>query len=451
MNQNHFPENVGIVGLSVYFPKRSVRQEDLESYMHVTKGKHTVGLGQQAMSFVGDREDIVSISMSCVYNILEKYQIDPKDIGRLEVGTETIIDKSKSVKTYLMQLFQASGNFDVEGVDNKNACYGGTNAFFNAVNWIESSSWDGRLALVVAADIAVYEKGPARPTGGCGAIAILVGPNAPLVLERGLRGSYFDHVFDFYKPNLTSEYPVVDGGFSIECYLRALDNCYQIYREKYEKVTGEKFTLDNMDHIIFHSPYNKLVQKALARIYYNDFKADEKNEKYSTLQKFIHLDQKSSILDRELQYELVNITRQIYIDKVEPSTLLSKELGNLYCGSLWGGLVSLFSTESNLEGKRISLFSYGSGLASSMFSFKVLEGYETLINDVNLTLSRRIFVDPIEFEVSLALRESKVMSKNYMPEEALDTLFYGSFYLERVDEYGRRYYNHLPSLEKPKL
>lgn len=63
--------------------------------------------------------------------------------GRLEVGTETIIDKSKSVKSVLMKLFEDSGNFDVEGIDTTNACYGGTNALFNALSWVESSSWDG--------------------------------------------------------------------------------------------------------------------------------------------------------------------------------------------------------------------------------------------------------------------------------------------------------------------
>ena len=47
------------------------------------------------------------------------------------------------------------------------------------------SSRAGRFALVVAADIAVYASGNARPTGGAGAVAMLVGPNAPLVFERG--------------------------------------------------------------------------------------------------------------------------------------------------------------------------------------------------------------------------------------------------------------------------
>lgn len=119
-----------------------------------------------------------------VSGLLEKFNIDPKSIGRIEVGTETIIDKSKSVKTTLMDLFAESGNFDIEGIDSKNACYGGTAALFNAINWVESSSWDGRNAIVVSGDIAVYAEGAARPAGGAGACAILIGPNAPVVFDR---------------------------------------------------------------------------------------------------------------------------------------------------------------------------------------------------------------------------------------------------------------------------
>ena len=39
--------------------------------------------------------------------------------------------------------------------------------------------------MVIAADIAIYAEGNARPTGGAGAIAMLIGPNAPLYMEQG--------------------------------------------------------------------------------------------------------------------------------------------------------------------------------------------------------------------------------------------------------------------------
>jgi 3-hydroxy-3-methylglutaryl CoA synthase len=41
-----------------------------------------------------------------VKSLLEKYDISPERIGRLEVGSETVIDKSKAIKTSLMQLFE---------------------------------------------------------------------------------------------------------------------------------------------------------------------------------------------------------------------------------------------------------------------------------------------------------------------------------------------------------
>jgi len=50
---------------------------------------------------------------------------------------------------------QKNGNTDIEGVDSSNACYGGTAALLNCVNWVESNSWDGRYGLVVCTDSAV--------------------------------------------------------------------------------------------------------------------------------------------------------------------------------------------------------------------------------------------------------------------------------------------------------
>src|ERR1700738_2398998 len=55
------------------------------------------------------------------------------------------------------------------------------------------------------------------------------------LLKVGMQSTHMEHVYDFYKPDLTSEYPIVDGHFSITCYTRSLDKCYQAYNAKYEK------------------------------------------------------------------------------------------------------------------------------------------------------------------------------------------------------------------------
>ncbi|KAI5894545.1 hydroxymethylglutaryl-coenzyme A synthase [Schizophyllum commune H4-8] len=126
------PKDVGVLALDIYFPYWCV--SELEDYDGVSKGTYTIGLGQEYMAFTDDREDTHSFALNAVCGLLEKYNIEPNSIGRLEVGTETIVDKSKSVRTAIMDLFTDAGNLDVEGVDLKNACYGPTAALFNAIN-----------------------------------------------------------------------------------------------------------------------------------------------------------------------------------------------------------------------------------------------------------------------------------------------------------------------------
>lgn len=123
-------ENVGILAMELYFPSQYVDQTELEQFDGVSTGKYTIGLGQRKMSFCSDREDIQSLSITALQRLIERNNLNLHDIGRLEVGTETIIDKSKSVKTFLMTLFEKVGATDVEGIDTTNACYGGTAALF---------------------------------------------------------------------------------------------------------------------------------------------------------------------------------------------------------------------------------------------------------------------------------------------------------------------------------
>ncbi|CAI5509951.1 unnamed protein product [Closterium sp. Naga37s-1] len=389
-------------------------QTELEVHDGVSAGKYTIGLGQDEHGFCCDQEDVISMSLTAVQRLLENNGIDASRIGRLEVGTETVIDKSKSIKTAIMTLFEASGNADVEGVDSCNACYGGTAALLNSVNWVEGSSWDGRFAIVVAVDSAVYAEGPARPTGGAGAVAMLVGPDAPLAMESGLAGSYAAHAYDFYKPKLASEYPVVDGKLSQTCYTKALDHCYQRFCEKYAKKHGSAFSLGDTESVVFHSPYNKLVQKSLARLVFNDVKRGVSSSylgagEADALQPFVGLDEEKSLTDRDLEKTAMRVAGPVYSSKVGPTTLVGKRVGNMYCASLYGSLASLLAQQGQqLEGRRILLFSYGSGLMSTLFSLTVRQAADpfslatlTTHLDVHQLLESRTKVLPPLQAVSL--------------------------------------------------
>ncbi len=351
--------------------------------------------------------------MTAVSKLLKNYNVDPNSIGRLEVGTETILDKSKSVKTVLMQLF--GENTNIEGVDTINACYGGTNAVFNTVNWIESSAWDGRDAIVVAGDIALYAKGNARPTGGAGAVALLIGPDAPITIEPGLRGTYMQHAYDFYKPDLTSEYPYVDGHYSVNCYTKALDAAYRDYCKREARFSGSangqangngaadpksfKTSLDRFDYLAFHSPTCKLVQKSYARLLYHDYLADPDSAAFAEVSPELRdMDYEKSLTDKGVEKTFMGLTKKRFQERVSPSIQVATLCGNMYCASVWGGLASLVShiDSETLQGKRIGLFSYGSGLAASFMSFRVRGSVETISNvlDIPARLEARRRVPP---------------------------------------------------------
>lgn len=337
-------------------------------------------------------------------SLLQKYSIDPKSIGRLEVGTETLLDKSKSVKSVLMQLFQPSGNTNIEGVDTVNACYGGTNALFNAINWVESSAWDGRDAIVCAGDIALYKKGNARPTGGAGCVAMLVGADAPLVLEPGKRGSYMQHAYDFYKPDLTSEYPYVDGHYSVKCYTEAVDACYKAYNEREATLHDQGLTngvrtpteegataIDRFDHVLFHAPTCKLVAKSYARLLYNDYLSSPGNPAFESIPKEVqNVDYETSLSDKNIEKTFIGLSKKKFLQRVQPGIQVPTMCGNMYCASVYGSLCSLLTNvgSESLRGKTLGFFSYGSGLASSFFSAKVVGDVSEMV--VNLRLQERL-------------------------------------------------------------
>eukprot|EP00316_Scyphosphaera_apsteinii_P011947 CAMPEP_0119305214 /NCGR_PEP_ID=MMETSP1333-20130426/6262_1 /TAXON_ID=418940 /ORGANISM="Scyphosphaera apsteinii, Strain RCC1455" /LENGTH=416 /DNA_ID=CAMNT_0007308247 /DNA_START=27 /DNA_END=1274 /DNA_ORIENTATION=- len=401
--------NVGILAIECYFPKRYVPQTALEA-ADGCEGKYTIGLGQEALALFDDREDVGSLLLNALANLLEKYGIEPASVGRLEVGTETLIDKSKSIKTALLKhLFE--GCTDVEGVTSTNACYGGTAALLNSVAWVESSSWDGRFAIVVCGDIAVYAPGPARPTGGGGAIAMLIGPDAPLCVS-GLRATHAVEVYDFYKPRGDTEYATVDGKLSQAAYLSAVDHCYAGLKKKQQLTRG----IDSFDYVCMHSPYNKLVQKGFARILYVDFADSPELEEFSgDAQRWRGVPAEATLNDRDTEKCFVGLSKQRFATKCSPSDSISRQIGNSYTAAVYMNLLSLVcNVSSGLEGKRIMMFSYGSGAVATAFtimartptngSFTLARIAETA--NVSERLAARTAVDVETLNSALGLREA---------------------------------------------
>jgi len=444
--------NVGILAMEVYFPSSYVTQPDLEVAFGVSAGKYTIGLGQESMAFTGDQEDINSVALTVVHNLLEKYSISPNEIGRLEIGTESLVDKSKSTKTVLMKLFEESGNTNVEGATVVNACYGGTAALLNALSWVDSSAWDGRFAVVVAADIAVYAAGPARATGGCGAVAMLVGRNAPLQFDMRSRTTYASDVWDFFKPVLDSEYPVVNGAHSQTCFLTALDDCYTRFVTKSKDVRAREISVKNTDYFVFHAPYNKLVQKSFARLVYQDMLAGALDA--AAIEQWKTVPAKETYEDKGLEAALKKASEPLYKEKVALATEVSRQTGNTYTASVWMNLSNLVSElGAGLSDKRVVLFSYGSGALASMMT---IQPSATVDNErfslariqsvlrISERLANREKLTPADLDAALTAREVSHGVVPFKPTFLTDRLLPGTYFLESISANHERFYKRKP-------
>uniref|UniRef100_A0A7S4SVQ3 Hydroxymethylglutaryl-CoA synthase n=2 Tax=Ditylum brightwellii TaxID=49249 RepID=A0A7S4SVQ3_9STRA len=462
---------IGILAIETYTSHQYVLQSELETHEHVSPGKFTIGLGQKGIALTGDREDINSICLTAVHNLLEKYDIDVTDVGRVEVGTETLVDKSKSTKTVLMDLFP--NNTDIEGATIVNACYGGTAALLNAFLWCDSNAYNGKYAIVVAGDIAAYDKGPARPTGGMGAVALLIGRDAPLTIDLRQRVTHASHVWDFYKPDPSKETPVVDGVLSQVCYYQALEDVYTRFCDVMS--SGDVFGLKDYGvdtakdtYFCFHAPYNKLVQKSFGRLCFLDARrrfhsttaADDEED--DELKPYLTKPLEETYTDKTLEKILKNKSSTMFHEKMKDANYAGQWIGNTYTGSVFFGLASLIDRLGGGDGgdlsvgKSIVMFSYGSGALASMYRLQVREtttskhakfSIPKMSSTLQLTqrLESRQKVAANELDLALNTRaEMHHVGAPYTPVYPTEgRLLPGTYYLKEIDGQWRRFYERI--------
>jgi hydroxymethylglutaryl-CoA synthase len=115
-----------------------------------------------------------------------------------------------------------------------------------------------------------------------------------------------------------------------------------------------------------------------------------------------------------------HIGKSEWQSKCERNLYLAKNLGNIYTGSLYNGLLSLLGQGMpveeggeglDLRGKKVMLFSYGSGCAASMFMVRVSNtsgwDYQKVIRPTlfKSRLESRVRVGPEEYDQWMAARE----------------------------------------------
>ena len=365
--------NVGLSDIAIYVPPYYLPHEELAAAHGVPKEKYNIGLGNQNMAIVPDWEDIVSMAANAGQEVLEKSGTDPEDIQSLIVSTESGVDHSKPVASFVQGLLKIGTRCRV--YDIKNACYGGTAGLVDSIERMSHTAKSPRKSLLIMADVARYGFGTlGEPTQGAGAVAMLLEKNPRLCsVDTSLNGVFSKDVFDFWRP---IGYPVpfvAPGKLSIEWYLTALEGALSDFRSNAGIEQGK--LMDYLDYVIYHMPFTNMARKAHRRL--------------------IEVEYRGS--DLETQEEIFNKT---FSSKVAPGLMGAREVGNIYTGSLYMGLISLLENErEKIEGKRIGLFSYGSGCMG-----------EFLVYHANTKLGK--IIDSLHFKDQLDKRK-KITFEEY--------------------------------------
>src|ERR1700687_3833856 len=212
---------VGIDQLGVYVPRYVCARDTRAAARGVAPEKIRVGLGARQMAVAPPWEDTVTLAANAAARLFAQRQGSPDESGLLVVATETAVDHAKPASIFLHELLGVPAN--CRTFELKHACYSGTAAVMVAAEWIRSGAARGRKALVVATDIARYDlHSSAEFTQGAGAVAMVLSERPRLLAIDPVSGVFAKNVYDFWRP-LDRREALVDGKFSLDCYLDALD------------------------------------------------------------------------------------------------------------------------------------------------------------------------------------------------------------------------------------
>ena len=442
-------KKIGVDAISYYVPSIYLSIENLSNHRDLDYQKLNKGLGLEKMAIADSNEDPSSFAANALIDLFEKNKINPKEIGRIYMGTESALDASKPSATYATDLVEkyftekfgerCLRNCDV--TDMTFACIGGVDALQNTIDWISRNP--EKKAIVVASDLSKYElNSSGEYTQGAGAIALLISENPSILAIDNIWGIATKSENDFFKPrrtfdkkdlindiinklklnisnnefeNLFSEsefwnnnseiievfkdQPVFDGQYSNSCYIDRMQEAFT----HFEQIKKTDF-LNEWNHIIFHLPYAYHGRRMIFNNWLNWMKKDVK---YEHLLDEVGSDQDEMFTKKAYKS---NQYQNFIENKIAPGEKASSSIGNLYSASVFMSLLSMlnfhFDNKNEIVDDKVGFISYGSGSKAKIFQAEVQLGWKDKIKSSKLFESLKHRKE-ITFEEYQDLHKSK--------------------------------------------
>ena len=437
----------GIEAASFHVPSLYLEIKDLAEKRNIEPAKLEKGLGLHKMAFPDVHEDAATFAAEALLKLIRDYNLNPKEISRIYLGTESALDAAKPTATYAMQMvetvlekdFGARCFKNCDVVDMTFACVGAVDALQNCLDFCRANP--GKKAVVVASDYAKYElESSGEYTQGGGAVALLLSDNPQLLEIENVYGVATESVFDFFKPrrvalksdlNSSTEFmpdkieiftdePVFDGHYSNQCYQDRIREAYEHYKDQ----TGIEKPYKDWRYLIFHLPYAFHGKRVFTELY-----SLENQLPFGTPE------EQKTVAKSEDYLNFIN-------RKIEPSQRASSEVGNMYTASVFMALLSAmqvsYDNHEDLEGQKIGFLAYGSGSKAKVFAGKVGQSWRNVVEKWNIfeNLKNRT---SINFETYEKLHRKQL--------ESSVNLHYQGFGLIRIEtenpaSVGARYYDY---------
>lgn len=441
---------VGIDSIHYYVPKYFLPIQALADARGIAYEKLNKGLGLVAMAIPDTNEDVATMAAEAVIRLIHNNKLNPTEIGRLYLGTESALDAAKPTATYAAAMVEknmeptyglrALKNCDM--VDMTFACIGAIDALENAMDWVRCNP--NRKAIVVAADVAKYElASTGEYTQGAGAVAVLITQNPRLLAFNQHIGVATESVHDFFKPRRTfnkvnllqdaaqllgaslniddaenllgssthpfwgglnqkievhKEEPVFDGPYSNDCYKLRISEALENFTQK-QPIN----VLARWSKLVFHLPYAFQGRRMIVENWINWMHQAGKSDELSQTLQALGLQNP----DEDAQVKAFSksvLYNQFVEDYIAQGEKASAQIGNMYTASIFMSMLSMLlqaaAADENLVNKKIGMFAYGSGSKSKVLEAEVQLGWKEALSNIALfeDLNNRQAIDFKQYE-----------------------------------------------------
>jgi hydroxymethylglutaryl-CoA synthase len=425
-------KKVGIDSFAYYVPSLYVDIEELATERDISSEKLVRGLGLKKMATPDYDEDSASIAANSLFRLIKENNIDPKEVGRVYLGTESGVDSSKPTSSYVVEILEevfseqygerCFKNCDI--VDLTFACAGAVDALQNCCDWVRNG--EKRKAIVIASDIAKYElNSTGEYTQGAGSVSMLISESPSIISFNGSWGVSTKGIGDFFKPRrifkrsnilieaakllnkeissneaetllatsdskfwsdsneiveVYKEEPIFEGQFSNESYKERVYEAIENFNEQ-----NQRNILTDWENIIFHLPYAFHGRRMIINKWLDWMSENDKIEEiYSEIGKPESKQDKDWIK----KVSKSSLYKNFVENKIAPGEMASSEIGNMYTASIFMSLISSLVDAANndkkFKDKKIGFISYGSGSKAKIFEGTVQKNWIKKINTIKL-------------------------------------------------------------------